>query len=185
VALTFDDGPGLDTPAVLRALRKAGAKATFFVVGQELARRPHLARQAVAEGHALGNHTYRHSFGASTDDLRRTSAFIHTRTGYRPCLFRAVGGEVGGGLVERARALGMLTIQWDVDPFDWTNPGATAVYQRVVGATQRGSIVVMHDGVSGRGGTVAALPRIAATLRRRGYRLVTVPELLGLRPVYG
>jgi peptidoglycan/xylan/chitin deacetylase (PgdA/CDA1 family) len=185
VALTFDDGPGLDTSAVLRVLRRAGARATFFVVGEMVARRADLVRQALAEGHAVGNHTFHHGAGASSDDLRRASALIRARTGYSPCLFRAVGGMTGGGLVPRARALGMLTIQWDVDPWDWSNPGVGAVYARVVSAVRRGSIVVLHDGPAGRGGTVAALPRIIGTLRKRGYRFVSVPELLGLRPVYG
>ena len=185
VALTFDDGPGLDTPAVLRVLRRAGVRATFFLVGEMVARRPDLVRRALAEGHALGNHTFHHGAGASSGDLRRTSALIRAKTGYAPCLFRAVGGFTGGGLVARARALGMLTIQWDVDPWDWSNPGAGAIHGRVVSAVRRGSIVVLHDGPAGRRGTVAALPAIIRTLRRRGYNFATVPELLRLRPIYG
>jgi peptidoglycan-N-acetylglucosamine deacetylase len=78
----------------------------------------------------------------------------------------------------------MLTIGWNVDPMDWSRPGAEAVYTRVVGAVRRESIVIVHDGGGPRDQTVVALPRIIRTLRARGYRLVTVPELLGLRARY-
>ena len=78
----------------------------------------------------------------------------------------------------------MRTITWDVDPTDWANPGTGAVYSRVVGAAQPGSIILMHDGGGARGGTLAALPAIIDTLRARGYGFATVTELLGHRMIY-
>jgi peptidoglycan-N-acetylglucosamine deacetylase len=75
-------------------------------------------------------------------------------------------------------------VTWDVDPTDWSTPGSEAIYSRVVGAVQPGSIVLMHDGGGPRGETLAALPRIIETLRGRGYRFATVTELLGHRMIY-
>ena len=78
----------------------------------------------------------------------------------------------------------MRTINWDVDPTDWSNPGSGAVYSRIVGAAQPGSIILMHDGGGDRGGTLAALPAIIDTLRARGYRFATVSALLGDKLIY-
>ena len=79
----------------------------------------------------------------------------------------------------------MTTVVWDVDPRDWSTPGTSAIYHRVVSATRPGSIIVMHDGGGNRSETVAALPHIIRTLRRRGYRFVTVTKLLHNRIIWG
>jgi peptidoglycan/xylan/chitin deacetylase (PgdA/CDA1 family) len=195
VALTFDDGPGPYTARVLDILRRGGAKGTFFVIGQQVSAGRGVLRRALLEGLALANHSWNHAnlSGGGLGQLRATNAVIRRATGYTPCLFRAPYGAVSGTLIGQARSLGMLTIQWDVDPRDWARPGAGAIQAggpsagaaRVLGGSRSGSIVVMHDGGGPREQTVAALPGTIATLRRRGYRLVTVPELLGLRPRYG
>jgi peptidoglycan/xylan/chitin deacetylase (PgdA/CDA1 family) len=189
VALTFDDGPSFYTSQVLNVLERERVHATFFVVGREVAGGAVEVRRAIADGNAIGNHTWAHpnvSGGGSfaADQLRRTTRAVRAATGYSPCLFRAPYGAVSGALFAVARAQNMLTIGWNVDPMDWSRPGTDAIYSRVVGAVERESIVIMHDGGGPRNETVAALPRIIATLRARGYRLVTVPELLGLRPRY-
>ena len=88
-------------------------------------------------------------------------------------------------LISEARGMGMNTIEWDVDPTDWSTPGTDAIYSRVVSQTKPGSIILMHDGGGPRGQTLAALPRIIHTLRGRGYKFATVPDLLGLQPVFG
>ena len=79
----------------------------------------------------------------------------------------------------------MSTVVWDVDPRDWSTPGAGAIYSRVVSATRPGSIVLMHDGGGNRSETVAALPNIIHTLRGRGYSFVTVSKLLHQRTIWG
>lgn len=188
IALTFDDGPSRYTDDVLRILRRFKARATFFVLGNRLGGRGALLRRMLREGHDLGNHTFNHANlsgggpGAYAQ-LRRTSARIRAATRFRPCLFRAPYGAVGA-LTGVARSLGMTTIEWDVDPRDWSRPGTGAIYGRVVSGGRAGSIVVMHDGGGPRDQTVTALPGILRTLRRRGYRFVTVSELLGLAPIY-
>ena len=191
VALTFDDGPGPYTSRILDILRRSGARGTFFVIGQQVSGGAGVLRRALREGHALANHSWNHAnlAGGGAGQLRATNAAVRRATGYTPCLFRAPYGAVSGTLIGQARAQGMLTIQWDVDPRDWARPGAGAIQAggpaaeaaRVLGGARSGSIVVMHDGGGPRDQTAAALPGIIATLKRRGYRLVTVPELLGLR----
>ncbi|MDX6672489.1 MAG: peptidoglycan-N-acetylglucosamine deacetylase [Solirubrobacteraceae bacterium] len=193
VALTFDDGPGTYTGRVLDVLKRTGAKGTFFVLGQQVTS-GELLRRALREGHAIGNHSYNHAnlSGGGMGQMTSTNAAIRRTTGYTPCIFRAPYGAVSGLLIGQARSLGMLTIQWDVDPRDWSRPGSGAIMAgrpasaaRVLADVHPGSIVVMHDGGGPRDQTVAALPGIIASLQRRGYRLVTVPELLGLRSTYG
>ena len=191
VALTFDDGPSFYTPDVLRILRHFRIHATFFLIGEQVAPFAQFMREELAEGNAVGDHTYTHanvSGGGSFaySQISRTRSAIRRASGYyTPCLFRAPGGAVSGALFPVARSLGMLTIEWDVDPRDWSRPGTGSIYSTVVGQARRESIILMHDGGGPRNQTVAALPSIIRTLRSRGYGFVTVPELLGLKPVYG
>lgn len=179
VALTFDDGPSGYTRGVLRALDRFDAKATFFVLGKEVSGREKTLRQMLAAGHEIGNHSFSHRIYPGLDDLRQTNQRIESATGFTPCLFRPPYGAVSRSLLDEARHAGLDTIAWDVDPTDWSTPGAAAIYKRVVGAVHNGAIVVMHDGGGNRSQTVAALPAIIKNLRLRGYRLVTVTEALG------
>jgi peptidoglycan/xylan/chitin deacetylase (PgdA/CDA1 family) len=194
VALTFDDGPSSYTPQVLDILKRAGVHGTFFLIGQQVSGYASFARRALREGHVLANHSWNHAdlSGGAGGQLTQTNRAIRRATGYTPCIFRAPYGAVSSLLIGQARSQGMLTIGWDVDPQDWSRPGSGAIESggpasaaRILGNTRSGSIILMHDGGGPRDQTVAALPRIIATLKRRGYSMVTVPELLGLRPTYG
>jgi peptidoglycan/xylan/chitin deacetylase (PgdA/CDA1 family) len=78
----------------------------------------------------------------------------------------------------------MVTVNWEVDPRDWANPGASAIASNVIQNARNGSIVVMHDGGGNRSETVAALPAILSHFRHRGYKFVTVAELLGHEFIY-
>jgi peptidoglycan/xylan/chitin deacetylase (PgdA/CDA1 family) len=192
VALTFDDGPNPPyTGQVLRILRRFHIHATFFLIGEQVRPFAGYVRQELAEGHAIADHTWNHAdvsgggSGAYSQILRTKNVIRSVSRYYTPCLFRAPGGAVSGSLFAVARSLGMLTIQWDVDPRDWSRPGEGSIYSTVVGQARRESIILMHDGGGPRNQTVAALPNIIRTLRARGYGFVTVPELLGLKPIYG
>ena len=182
VALTFDDGPSRYTPGFVSVLRRYDATATFFVIGRQVAAEALTLRRALRYGNEIANHTWDHR-GASYLQLLATNNAVRRATGFRPCLFRRVGGAIGS--VATARALGMTTVQWDVDPRDWASPGTAAIVGRVLGAIRPGSIVVMHDGGGPRWQTLAALPYILRGLRRRGYRVVTASELLGNKLIWG
>ena len=190
VALTFDDGPFPLTPKFYDVLEREHVPGTFFLIGDQVPGKGALLKRALRDGFALGDHTWTHANvsgdgPAAARQITLTKNAIRRATGYTPCLFRAPGGAVSGALISEARGLGMNTIEWDVDPTDWSTPGTDAIYSRVVSMTQPGSIILMHDGGGPRGQTLAALPRIIDTLRARGYKFETVPQLLGLQPIFG
>ncbi len=186
VALTFDDGPWPSTPAILRILRREHVHATFFVIGRQVRDRPATMARLRREGHAVGDHTWSHADMAAAsardaaNELDWTRNAIARRAGTRPCLFRAPYGSTNGRVVGAARRRGMITVGWDVDSRDYTRPGTKQIVRTVLGSVRPGSIVLLHDGGGDRGETIAALPKIIHTLKRRNYRLVTVPALLGL-----
>lgn len=181
IALTFDDGPGPATPRVLRILQRFHVHATFFQLGQEVRGHASLERRLLAAGDQLANHSYSHPMLPSRSQLRATSTLIEHDTGYRPCLFRPPYGALDRRLEDDARSLGMTSVVWNVDPRDWSTPGTRAIESRVLHATRAGSIILMHDGGGPRGQTVAALPTILRTLKRRGYQFQTVSQLLHYR----
>ena len=189
VALGFDDGPAADTPAFLAMLERNHATATFFMIGRQIspAFRAMLRRE-LRDGDALGDHTYSHpnllATGGVRGQLAEPLAAIRALTGYTPCVFRPPYGAYDASVVATARSLGLATVMWNVDPTDWAQPGTGAIVQRVLAQVRPGSIVISHDGGGPRGQTLAAYPAIIAALHARGYRLVTIPELLGFRPVY-
>ncbi len=177
VALTFDDGPSIYTSRVLSILEHKHVKGTFFEIGENMGGRAQVQRAIMKHGDELGNHTMHHRF-AGVGDMRAVSNIIQRNTDFRPCLFRPPGGSLGGGVVGAAHAAGMATINWDRDTRDWSTPGSAHIYS-VATSARAGSIVLMHDGGGFRGQTVAALPHIIANLKHRGYKLVTVTQLLG------
>jgi peptidoglycan/xylan/chitin deacetylase (PgdA/CDA1 family) len=191
VALTFDDGPSIYTSRYLDVLE--GAKipaATFFMIGEQVAGNGALLKRELADGYELGDHTWNHanvSGGGSFASGEITSAAnaIQTASGFRPCLFRAPGGAVSSSLTSAARALGFTTIEWDVDPQDWARPGTDAIYSRIMSQVRPGSIILMHDGGGPREQTLAALPRVIASLKARGYGFVTVGQMIGSQLRYG
>ncbi len=184
VALSFDDGPSDYTPGFLDVLRDKGIEGTFFEIGQEMPGREATMRRALAEGSELGDHTMNHVEYPDYAQIAGAAARIEAYTHFQPCLFRPPGGAVDAAVLASAGSLGMRTVTWDVDPTDWSGPGSAAVYARVVGAAQPGSIILMHDGGGDRSGTLAALPGIIDTLRARGYRFATVSQLLGDKLIY-
>jgi peptidoglycan/xylan/chitin deacetylase (PgdA/CDA1 family) len=184
IALTFDDGPSSFTESVVRILDHEGAKGTFFEVGTEVPGKSAVMREALRHGHELGNHSLRHESFPGYSSMRETSSRIEAATGFRPCAFRPPGGAFNSGVVSAAARNAMSTVLWDVDPRDWSRPGPSAIYSRVVGGAHPGAIILMHDGGGDRSETVAALPRIINTLKSRGYHLVTVTEILGERFIF-
>lgn len=188
VALTLDDGPWTDTRGFLDVLEKHRARATFFMIGGQIAGHEALLRRELRDGDVLGNHTFTHPHltrsGDVSSQLSRTSQAIERAVGYRPCVFRPPYGDVNGSVVQAAASLGMATIVWDVDPTDYARPGSGVIERRILDQVRPGSIILDHDGGGPRQQTLQALPHVIGALRSRGYRLVTVPELLGYHTVY-
>ena len=189
VAIGFDDGPDTDTPSFVRMLAGNHAAATFFMIGEQVTSsfRETMLRE-LREGDVLGDHTFTHPDLTRTGDVRgqlqSTLAAIRAQTGYTPCVFRPPYGSYNSSVVRTAASLGLATVTWNVDPSDYTQPGTAAIEQRVLAQVQPGSIIISHDGGGPRGQTLAAYPKIISALRRRGYGIVTIPQLLGFRPIY-
>lgn len=183
VALTFDDGPGPCTAPILDALDAAGAPGTFFVVGREIAGREATLARMARGGHEIGNHGRAHARvpGGPLEtfrDLRWTGALIRSAAGIRPRLFRPPFGAATAAAVLAARAAGLVTVCWDVDPEDWSGIAPDAIASAGVEHAKWGSIVLLHDGGGERDATVAALPALIAGLRDRGLELATASALL-------
>lgn len=184
IALTFDGGPTNFTPAIVHILHRFHVHSTFFIRGGFVSGRERLLREERRYGGELANHSFTHPHFPDHAELVRTSVLIHHVSGFWPCLFRAPYGDVNGSLLDSARRLGMVTVQWDIDTLDGFDAATSAqtIFGRVARLAQPGSIVLMHDGEGYHPPTIQALPRVIRMLRHRGYRLVTVSHLLGLAP---
>jgi peptidoglycan/xylan/chitin deacetylase (PgdA/CDA1 family) len=189
IALTFDDGPGDWTPAILDLLARHAAHATFFYLGERVQGRAAVVQRAVAEGHEPGNHlfSHRHPEALSDEEIRdevmRTAVEIERATGAAVSLLRPPYGEEP----ERVAAIGAElrlgpVVLWSIDPEDWKSPPAEAIVEYVLEEARAGAIVDLHDGWGrtprDRQPTVEALERLLPELRSRGFELVTVSELL-------
>ncbi len=187
VALTFDDGPGPNyTPRVLDALDAADAPATFFLVGQRLVANRRLLAGRL-DRHEIGNHTWTHAdlaqldYAAAHDQLRRTHDAIGRYLGRTPTLLRPPWGHLGGSALLAADALGYEVVLWSLAMRELAyakNPAGQVAY--IARSVQPGSIVLAHDyGDAHRLVTLDHLRALIGALRDRGYRLVTVSQLLG------
>ena len=182
VALTFDDGPGPYTEALVHTLLGAGAPATFFMIGEHVDTFPETARRVGAAGFEIGNHSYSHSdltrlSSAEIDgQLTRTNLAILRATGRRPTLLRPPYGARDRRVDRIAARSGLGEVLWDVDTLDWKHRDPASVRRAVRRDVRRGSIVLLHDI---QPTTVQAVPKLITQLRRRHYTLVTVSELIG------
>nr|MDP9333824.1 polysaccharide deacetylase family protein [Actinomycetota bacterium] len=179
VALTFDDGPGADTPSVLAVLALDNVPATFFTVGYLAATRADLLAAEANAGMSVEDHSWDHpdltrlSIPAIDDELTRAANAIQAGIGRRPTCFRPPYGSTNSTVAAEGAKLGLAQILWNVDPSDYLQPGATVIAARVLAAgTGRGLVVGLHDGGGDRSQTVAALPAIIEGLRARGYTFV-------------
>jgi peptidoglycan/xylan/chitin deacetylase (PgdA/CDA1 family) len=189
VALTFDDGPVPESvDSILEPLKKHGVKGTFFVCGAQLEENPAVASRLVAEGHELGNHSWSH-----VRMWFRTPSFVRSEFERTDALIRAAGHE--GPIHARApycKKIAILPwyfartnrihVTFDVEPetFPEIDADADRMVEYVLSNTRPGSIVLLHPWYRNRGNTRAALPRIIEGLKARGYRFVTVNELLAM-----
>jgi peptidoglycan-N-acetylglucosamine deacetylase len=182
VALTFDDGPHPTfTPRLLALLRRYRVRATFLVVGQQARAYPRLIAQEIADGHAVGNHTYHHANLTETSQLDLLAEILacgdvlRAITGKQPHLFRPPGGRYNHRVTSAARALGYTTVLWTDNSHDYLNPGLNQLEHRVVRGIGNGEIILMHDGARQ---TLEVLPQVLEHLKATGRKCVTVDEML-------
>ncbi len=184
--LTFDDGPGPQTGAILDILAAAGVKATFCQVGSRIADFPDTERRIIAEGHTLCNHSWSHPDGLSAAPAQAINAEIgrpqkvFAADGVQVHYFRSPGGDFGVSrttLRQVCQLNRVVPLGWSVDSQDWRKPGVAAIVRNVLGTVTPGSIILMHDaGGADRDQTIAALPRVISGLRADGYTLAELPK---------
>lgn len=190
-ALTFDDGPGPSTAAVLEALQQAGARATFFVLGRQVEAHPDLVQRIVSDGHELANHGYDHgilvfrSAAHVEEQLRRTEDAIATVVGRDALtrMFRAPHGFKGPATAIAARRAGYRLAGWSLGVFDSAQPGADVIARRAADGLGRGSILLLHDAdgwdpTASRDQTADAIVPICRDARARGLEPVALGDLV-------
>ena len=182
IALTFDDGPNLaKTPALLEALDKANAPATFFVVGARAAEAPDLLRRMAKRHDEVENHSYTHPnmnlllLPEAESEIVRGSVVIQALTGKQPHFFRPPGGNANPAVQHLAQTYGQSVAYWTVDAVHYEDLGsAPGLVRYVLAHVHPGSIVLMHNAPDV---TTAAIPDLVAGLRAQGYTLVTLSEI--------
>lgn len=187
IALTFDDGPWPKyTEQILDILKKENIKATFFWIGKNVEAFPEIGLQVVAQGHAIGNHTWSHSYRKMSNtsasyEIDDTAAIIESATKVKTTLFRPPGGILTNGPAGYALSHKYVVLMWSADSTDYARRvSPNTMINKVLKSAKPGGMILMHDGGGDRTRTVQALPTIIDSLKKQGYKFVTVPELLAM-----
>jgi len=193
VALTFDDGPyGAPTIEILNILKNENVNATFFVIGENVKKYPEIAKEIVADGNVIANHSYDHPKNMDTLSLKQfnkelgaTEDAIFSATDLRPLLFRAPYGKISPEMITDLGENNYTLVRWTVDPEDWNYPKSPTdlIEKTVLEQAKPYSIILFHDGRDThinypRYNTIEALPNIIETLKKEGYSFTTIDKLL-------
>lgn len=185
IALTFDDGPSPETtPQLLQILRERNVKATFFVLGNMVAKHPEVLKMIADEGHEIGSYSWSHpqltriSQAGVDKELGNTSEAIFQVTGKKPIYLRPPYGSMKPTLRTYIEdKYGLTIVNWAVDPNDWKNRNTQAVYDAIMAQVKPGAIVLSHDIYPT---TVAAMPRVIDDLIAKGYKFGTISDLVAM-----
>ncbi|MGW2010512.1 polysaccharide deacetylase family protein [Streptomyces nigrescens] len=182
VALTFDAGPSENTDRLLDILKKEKVRASFFMLGKNhVEKRPAEVKRIDAEGHELANHTWSHQIlteispDAAKREMSRLQEAVRKITGKAPRLMRPPQGRTDGSVSEISKDLGLAQVLWSVTAKDYQTNDSALITKRVLEQTERDGIILLHDIYRG---TVPAVPGILKELKKRGYTVVTVSQLL-------
>jgi len=185
LAMTFDDGPHPTlTPRLLDILKERGIKATFYVIGKNVATYPEIVQRMVAEGHEIGNHTYNHpsltkvSPSKLAEEIQQANAAIEQAVGIKPATMRPPYGATNAAVTKRLNEeFGFSVIMWSVDPQDWKIRKASHVSSHIIQNSASGSIVLAHDI---HPSTIDAMPAALDALIAKGHKFATVSELIAM-----
>ncbi|MFE6737193.1 polysaccharide deacetylase family protein [Streptomyces tubercidicus] len=182
VALTFDAGPSENTNRLLDILKEEKVHATFFMLGENhVDKRPAEVKRIDAEGHELANHTWSHQIltdispAAAKREMSRLQQAVHKITGKTPTLMRPPQGRTDESVSKISKDLGLAQVLWSVTAKDYQTNDSALITKRVLEQTERDGIILLHDIYKG---TVPAVPGILKELKKRGYTVVTVSQLL-------
>ncbi|VIF76735.1 oligosaccharide deacetylase [Clostridioides difficile] len=189
IALTFDDGPDeVFTPQVLDILKKNNVKATFFVVGEKVEYNKELLKRQYTEGHEIGNHTFTHinvaknSYDKVEKEITDTQNAVKNIIGVEPKIFRPPYRAMSKSVCDIIVSKKMNIILWsNLDPRDWSNPGVGNIINTILTKVQNGNIILLHDYNNRRNDksqTIQALEVVIPKLKEKGYKFVTISELI-------
>lgn len=182
IALTFDDGPSDFTPSLLKTLADNDARATFFVLGRNLAGREQTLEAMAAAGHQIGNHTFNHPRMSEQPQETVVSEIARAKEVLAPYghngseLFRPPYGLYNNGVISAAADAGYSVTMWSIDPADYRVKEPAPVERRVLEEARPGAVVLSHDTLEH---SEVAYRTIIPELRKAGYELVTIDQLLG------
>ncbi|MBK5992321.1 polysaccharide deacetylase family protein [Streptomyces microflavus] len=190
IALTFDAGPGKDTPELLDILKEKKVHATFFLLGKNhVVKHPDTVRRIQDEGHEVANHTWTHEILTDREpdeiraELEKTQVAIEKITGKKPRLMRPPQGRTDDTVSEISKELGLSQVLWSATAKDYSTNDSALITKRILDQAGKDGIILLHDIYKG---TVPAVPGIIDALRKDGYTFVTVPELMApAEPVPG
>jgi peptidoglycan-N-acetylglucosamine deacetylase len=189
IALTFDDGPSSQyTPKVLDILRDNNVKATFFVIGKFIEKNKDILKREADEGHIIGNHTYTHVKGTITEidkiknELVKTDQLISRYSGETVKYFRPPFGYENWRFLAESELLDYTVVLWSLDVGDWNKTKTEKdITSKIFKLAKNGSIILLHDGGTSREAVISSLPKIIKGLRSRGFKLVTIDEMIAHR----
>ncbi|MET8056025.1 polysaccharide deacetylase family protein [Streptomyces microflavus] len=190
IALTFDAGPGKDTPELLDILKEKKVHATFFLLGKNhVVKHPATVRRIHDEGHEVANHTWTHEILTDREpdeiraELEKTQVAIEKITGKKPRLMRPPQGRTDDTVSEISKELGLSQVLWSATAKDYSTNDSALITKRILDQAGKDGVILLHDIYKG---TVPAVPGIIDALRKDGYTFVTVPELIApAEPVPG
>ncbi len=181
VFLTFDDGPTPEiTQWVLSQLKQHQAKATFFCIGNNIENHPEIFQKLLADGHAIGNHTFNHlngwqqQNGKYLENIKACADAINNRTA-ETRLFRPPYGKVKRSQAKMLTALGYKIVMWDILSADFDHRiTPQQCLDNVIKNVQSGSVVIFHDSVKGFKNLEYVLPKTLEFLKENGYECVAI-----------
>jgi peptidoglycan/xylan/chitin deacetylase (PgdA/CDA1 family) len=181
IALTFDDGPAIDTVRILEILKDNNCHATFCVVGNRIKNNAKTLRKAVKQGNQVVGHSWDHkqltklSKTKITLELTKTNNAIKKATGVTPDMYRPPYGAINDKVRKISKAQGLSMLLWSVDSLDWKYRTTRSINSRIMSAVRDGSIILCHDI---HPTTAVAMEKVIPALVKEGYQLVTVKELM-------
>ena len=181
-ALTFDDGPHEKTIEILDVLLKYNAKATFFCIGKQIEKYPEIVKRIIAEGHAVGNHSYSHSnwngFFSSkkiVSEIEQTNQLIAQYINRKTQLYRPPFGVTNPNIAKAISQTNQVAIGWNIRSLDTVIKNEDAILNRIKKRLKPGSIILLHDTSTK---TVSVLEQLLLFLQSEGYKTKTIEELL-------
>ena len=194
MALTFDDGPNdPHTLNLLDVLGKLNVRATFFMIGRYVQRRPDIALEVKNRWHVIANHTFTHPFltlestANVRGELEQCREALTAAIGEHSNLFRPPWGARRPAVFRAVRQLGLEPIMWSVTGYDWDAPSAEYIEKKVAARVHGGDVILLHDGGhkafgTDRSHTVKAVEALILRYKAEGYEFVTIPEMMARQP---